>query len=53
MKEYKFTVQLEIYGEGNNKAECIENAIEELDMYSVENLFYKEGYKIVKAERVD
>lgn len=53
MKEYEFTVQLKITGEGKNKDECFDNAIEELDMYSVESLFYKGGYKIVNTKRVN
>lgn len=53
MKEYEFTVQLKITGEGKNKDECFDNAIDELDMYSVDHLFSKGGYKIVNTKRVE
>ena len=52
MKEYEFTVQLKFTGEGKNKDECFENGVDELDMYSVEHLFYKGGYKIINTKRV-
>ena len=52
MKEYEFTVELKFSGVGNNKDECFENAIEELDMYSVGSLFYKGGYKLKNAKKV-
>lgn len=52
MKEYEFTVELKFNGVGKNKDECFDNAIEELDMYSVESLFYKGGYKIKNVKKV-
>tara|TARA_R100001480_G_scaffold36445_2_gene49096 strand:- start:82 stop:249 length:168 start_codon:yes stop_codon:yes gene_type:complete len=53
MKNYEFTVEIKFNGVGRNKSECFDNAIEELDMYSVESLFYKGGYKIKNIKKVE
>lgn len=51
-KTYRFKVEITFDGEGSNKDECYSNGVSELDMYSVESLFYKGDTRIKESKRV-